>query len=223
MSPSLLVNTQFALFFAQPIGKPEEFWRQMSDTPLGHVFDGTPRIQPVPMDPNLLEVPVVQLASSRKHTLSISRSRADFTYVEQQGGAGEDRDELFLQFFHFFEERTLIRRIGYVKRWFAQTDEPPQALGKLLSQNPEQLQGGVLHEVHVRFTTREKIGNFESNNYTALEAATVDGSDGSTMTGLLITRDLNTVPEQNYLFDEEILRSYFGEAEKKLSVDSIKM
>ncbi|MDB4978218.1 MAG: hypothetical protein JWM56_404 [Candidatus Peribacteria bacterium] len=210
----LLIHTQFVLFFAQPIGKPEEFWKQLQQTELGQVFNQTPLIQPVPMDHHSMEIPVVQIGSSQGHALSIARMRADIMFLVPHGPDSDANPHpLFQSFFKLFEEQTLVRRVGYVKRWFITDNEPVKRIGALLAYNPEDRQGGTLQEVFIRYTTRQAIYQYDCNNFTNIEPATVNASNADTMTGILVTKDINTIPEQNYLFDADTLKTFFTEAD----------
>ncbi len=221
MTTPLLVNTQFALFFAQPLQKPEELWDDIRNSPLASTFDQTPRIQPVPNDPNLMEVPILQLQSEKGHTIHVSRMRADYTYLHPHGSAESDEEATpwfddFQTFYSFFDEQLVIRRLGYVKRYFFESQNPAVDIAELLRFDPASVQGGAVHEAGIRYVTRDRFEKFIINNFTSIEQASATGSDGQVLQGFLVTRDVNTAPEENYLFDSDTLAQYFIEAEERL-------
>ncbi len=216
MPAPLLINTQFSLFFAQPLQKPEDLWDDLRKSSLGNFFDQTPRIQPVPNEPQYADMPVLQMQSSRGHGINVSHMRTELTYLHPHGPdapEGTPWIETFQQFFTFFDERLVIRRIGFVKRFFFESENPPVEIAELFRFDPAKTQGGAVHEAGLRFVTRDRFSSFIINNFTSIEQATATGSDGQVMQGFLVLRDLNTAPEENYLFDADTLARFFTEAE----------
>ncbi len=217
MPAPLLINTQLSLFFAQPLQKPEDLWDDLRKSSLGSLFDQTPRIQPVPNEPQYTDVPVLQMQSGRGHALSVSHMRAEFTYLHPHGpDVADDAPwlDVFARFFAFFDEQLVIRRIGFVKRFFVESVNPPVEIAELFRFDPVKTQGGAVHEAGLRFVTRDRFGSFIINNFTSVEQATATGSNGRVMQGFLVLRDVNTAPEENYLFDADTMSRFFADAEE---------
>lgn len=226
----IIINSQFALFFDQPIMKPEEFWQGLNSK-MDNIFDQTPTILPVPNDPNLNDVPIVQMKSSTGiYSCNISRGRADFFHA---GSGKEDFAVIKNNFikevsnlFIFFKDNPIkVKRIGFVSRFFVQDDDQDKTIAKLLNDEFKKIHGENTYETYVRHVSRDEIDEFKINNLTTIEKffARIAGAVENTK-GILITRDFNTVPgEENYkdVFTVEKIKSFIEKSEEKFKLDDI--
>ncbi len=199
----ILINTQLALFFEQPISRPDELWQQFN-IEMNGVFDQVPLTLPVPNETQLLEVPIVQMTSSKGiYSCNIARGRVDYFH----SGAGKqnflDIKNNFLdeigKYFNFFSGKIKIKRIGFVTRFFIEDNNQDKTIAKLLNKKFTELHDNNVHEAYIRYVSRIKIGEFNVNDLTIVERflARVSGVRDN-IKGIMITRDFNTVPETNY-------------------------
>lgn len=226
----ILIESQFAFFFENPVVKPEELWQQINDK-LTNIFDQTPVIIPVPYDPNLYDVPVVQMRSGNGiFRLNLARGRADFFYA----GSGKQKfsdiqvdftDKLLDLFAVFSDLEIKTKRIGFVTRFFIEDIEQDKTIKKLLIENFTSLFDTEVNEVGIRYVTRMQEGEFKLNNFTAAERfnARIIGEE-KPVKGVLITRDFNTAPEENYgnKINAETLKNIINVASGKFKLDELK-
>lgn len=224
----IIINTQLALFFDQIIEKPEELWPPFNSE-MSTIFDITPLIMPVPNKTELNDVPIVQMRSSGVYSCNIARGRADLFIA----GAGKQKfsdvkDDLLnkaKKYFNFFSAKVKIKRIGFVTRFFIDDVEQDKTITKLLNNKFVALHDGNTHEVFIRYVSRAKINNFDINNFTTLEKFFARIKDvGDNIEGVLLTRDFNTIPEENYKerFDFDALEKFILEGENKFKLEDIK-
>lgn len=225
----ILINSQFALFFDQSVMKPEELWQGLNNK-MDNIFDKTPIIFPVPNDLKFNEIPIVQmLSASGVYSCNISRGRADFFHA----GAGKQKfmdikkdfiDEIS-KLFNFFNNKTKIARIGFVNRFFIEDENQDKTISGLLKNAFIKLHTGDIHESFVRYVSRGSIDEFKINNFTAIEKffARIAGAT-ETSKGILITRDFNTIPEENYKekFTAEKIKSFIEKSEEEFKLNDIK-
>lgn len=226
----ILIESQFAFFFENPISKPEGLWQQINDK-LTNIFDQTPVIIPVPYDPNLYDVPVVQMRSGNGiFRLNLARGRADFFYA----GSGKQKfsdiqadfaDKIIDLFAVFSDFEMKTKRIGFVTRFFIEDTEQDKTIKKLLIDSFTGLFDTEVNEVGIRYVTRMQEGEFKLNNFTAAERfnARIIGEEKPTK-GVLITRDFNTAPEENYgnKISAEILKNIISVTSGKFKLDELK-
>lgn len=225
----IIINIQLALFFSNPLIKPEEFWQSFNSS-MDSIFDNTPLIMPVPNDPKVYDIPVVQMNSSRGvYSCNIARNRVDFFVA----GVGEqsfsdiksDLLEKSEKFFRFFSEKSKIKRIGFVSRFFIEDKGQDKTIANLLNDNFKALHNGDVHEVSVRYVSRVKIDSFDINNFTTIEKflARISGID-ERKKGILITRDFNTIQEKNYenQLDWNDIKKIVDASVKKYKLEDIK-
>lgn len=230
MKQEILINTQLALFFEQPISRPDELWQQFNIEMSG-IFDQIPLTIPVPNEIQLSEVPVVQMNSNKGvYSCNIARGRVDFFHRGVSKQTFSDVKNDFLQeiekYFNYFSEKEKIKRIGFVTRFFVEDEEPDKTIAKLLNNNFKKLYEGNTHEAFIRYVIRTKIMEFDVNDLTVIEKflARISGIEGN-INGVLVTRDFNTIPETNYfeLFKKNnIIKNFITNSEMKLRLRDIK-
>jgi len=218
-----IINTQFALFFDTPLDRPDLLW-----TSINEKFEGifnTPIIMPVPNEPALRNVPVVQMISGKNININIARSRIDL-YI-----AGTGRQEFkdiksnlksnLLKLIQSLDKNIKFSRIGFVCRFFIDEENQDNAIANALKENPTVIQGGNIFEIFVRFVTRNLLLDYEVNNFTVIEKFVGLIAGEGEKKGILITRDFNTIPEKKYDLDDAKLNSFIDEAEKNFKLDKI--
>lgn len=226
----ILINTQIALFFDNLLEKPEEIWQSLNNEFDG-VFDKTPIILPVPKDQQLNEVPVVQMGSNNGvYSCNIARVRVDFFVA----GEGEENftakkdiiTNISKKLFDFFKNKNInIKRIGFVTRFFIEDEKQDETIAKLLNDNFKNIHDGIVYESYIKYVSRDKILDFEINNYTTIEKFSANiPSMGNNIKGVLITRDFNTILEKNFKeeFDINKITIFIEKSENKFKLEDIK-
>lgn len=229
MKEEIFVNTQFALFFESSIQRPDEFVTSFNEA-MGKIFDQVPVILPVPNQVQLLGVPLVQMNSGNGvYSCNIARNRVDFFIAGEGKQKFEDMKinllDKTIKYYNFFTSKIKIKRIGFVVRFFVQDENPDLAIANLINDDFKEIHDGKTNQTYVRFITRTKIKEYEINNYSSVggTAANIEGV-GESIPGVLITRDFNTIPENNYTekFSVKEIGQFIEEAESKINLDKIK-
>lgn len=227
----ILINSQVALFFDQPLKKPEDFWQPLNEI-MDEIFDQTPMILPVPNEPSLNEVPIVQMRSgSGIYSCNISRGRADFFHNgSQEQDKFSDIEELFINneaqnFFAFFNDRQIkIKRIGFITRFFIEEEKQDEVIAKLLNNNFKRLHDGATYETYIRYVSRDVFDELKINNYTSIERSNAKiKTKGNNIKGILITRDFNTIPEEDFSKNTTIgIDQFIEKGRDKFNLKAIK-
>jgi len=226
----ILINTQFALFFEQPINRPDLLVNDFNQA-IGNVFDQIPITLPVP--PDLLDVPVVQLNKADGiYSCNIARGRVDFFHAgvgkQKFSDIKDDFQNETEKLYEFFSDRTKIKRIGFVTRFFFDDEKQDEIIAKLIDKNFKDLHNGKTQETYVRYVSRmdaNEFDGFEVNNFTSIEKFFVRISGvGENIKGILVTRDFNTNPEKNYSneFNKEKIKDFIAKSEGQFNLDKIK-
>ena len=221
-------NIQVALFFSTPQNKLEKHTFSINET-FENKFDMPPTVLPVPGDDQLQEVPVVTLRSSDGTTLTLARARVDLTVAGQ--GVQELKDvmpgvkrEIEKLCEYLLRNSIGIKRIGFVVRHFVRTDKPATDIGSLLGKKITDFHNNDFVDAAIRLINRTKLFGFETNNWSSFEifSANIAGQ-GDGLIGMLITRDFNTVPEQDYSdkINNESISSFLDAGEKKQELSKI--
>jgi hypothetical protein len=223
----ILINTQFAMFFEQPIARTDLLVSELNNV-MGNIFDQIPIIIPVP--PDLVDVPVVQMNSSNGvYSLNIARGRADFFHAgvgkQKFADIKNDFQGEVEKLFNFFSNKFKIKRIGFVTRFFFEEEKQDEIISKLIDKNFRDLHNGKTQEAYVRYVSRINFNDLEVNNFTAIERffARISGL-GDNIKGILVTRDFNTIPEKNYsdYFNKEKIKDFIAKSEGQFNLDKIK-
>lgn len=227
MKEEIIINTQLALFFKQPIMKPEESWQPLNDE-MGNIFDATPIIFPVPDKPELYDVPIVQMNSSNKvYSCNMARNRVDFFIAgvsdQKYSDIKDDLSEKSKKYFSFFSNEHGIKKIGFVGKFFVKDEDHKKTIATLLNDKFTNLHKGTIEEAYIRYVSKINIEGYEVNNFTSIEKYLANISDvGNNIKGVLITRDFNTIPKPEDEFDEDKIESFIEKAEEKFELEKIK-
>lgn len=229
MKEEILINTQLGLFFDGLIERPDQLVASFN-AEMGNIFDKIPVVIPVPNELQLSEIPVVQLSStSGVYSCNIARSRVDFFIA----GVGKqkfldiknDLLERLEKYYNFFSKKSKIKRIGFVTKFFIEDKEQDKTIVKLLNKDFQTLHNGDIHEVYIRYVSRGEINDFKINNFTTVERFFARIPEvGDSIKGILITRDFNTIPEENYRdkFGLPGIKIFVEKSQEKYRLEAIK-
>ena len=179
MPEEIFVNSQTVIFFQQTLAKPEKIWSELSDK-FPNIFDQPPLILPIPNQSEISQVPGEgkQKFSDKKDSIL----------------------EKSVILFNFFKNLTKVSRIAFIVRNFIEEDNAVKVLSNLLLPGFTSLYEGDVFDSHIRYTTRHDFEAFKINNYSLVEKSEVNININNTIkksTGILITRDFNTIPEND--------------------------
>lgn len=205
----IIIYSQLALFFGEQLNKPEEIWVELNKQFSGIFNDKiAPIIIPVPNQPQLNDVPIVQMRTDDGlYSCNIARGRADFFIA----GAGKEKFkdikndilEKFEKFSEFFLSNAKVNRVGFINRFFIEDNEQDRTIAKLLNNDftdiyKQSTSVDSTYEVEIKYISRIKIADFEVNNHVSIGRffANISGL-GANVKGISILRDINTIPENN--------------------------
>jgi hypothetical protein len=228
MKEEILINTQLALFFEQQIPRPDELIQGFNQQ-MNNIFDKIPNIMPIPDGLNIPDVPIVQLMSkSNVHNCNIAMGRVDFFHTGINKQKFSDIKDIFLveteKLYSFFSQKTPIKRIGFVTRFFFEDPEKSRATATLLNESFKNLFGSEILDTSIKFVTRINILDFEVNNATFVNSYTAKLPNILEKAGgILVTRDFSTNPMQDYSkkFDSDGIKKILTESHTKFNLDKI--
>lgn len=184
---------------------------------LSNIFDGDPLIVPLPSDaPG--EIPRIQLKSKGEtRILSIARNRLDllFRYKDTDETPFPIPDVFthFLKIFEFFKKdtHTDFIRAAMVTKWVAEL-EKSTALECLLS---KYIRSGAVkgrpYKLQLHYLTKESIAGLKTNRWTRIKTANkIPELEQNKFIAIEI--DINTLAEEIYKFDGELLKNFLDEA-----------
>lgn len=234
----IIIYSQLALFFGEQLQKPEEIWIELNKQ-FGGIFNEkiAPIIIPVPNQPQLNDVPIVQLRTDDGlYTCNIARGRVDFFIA----GAGKEKYEdiktdlleKFEIFSDFFLNNTKINRVGFINRFFIEDSEQDKTISKLLNDNftkiyNQETSSDNTYEVDIKYISRIKVADFDVNNHISIGRffANISGQ-GTNIKGISIIRDINTIPEKNSeninLFSVEKIKDIINGSENTFKISELK-
>ena len=203
----ILINTQIALFFKEKIERPDLLYNDLN-LQIGGLFVLPPMVVPIPNEFQLDEIPMVQLKSrDNTYNLNIAKKRADFFISGEGEQQFSDKKEIFIEkakiFFNFFSQHTEVKRIGFVSRFFVE-DENKETIKSVFvkkfidlhSEDPKKNEVETT-DAYARYSTKIVSDGVKINNYSSIEKQQVIISNVK-KTGLVITRDFNTDPSEDY-------------------------
>lgn len=189
-----ILNTQLALFFKTDfIGAFENVSVRIKNK-LGE--SNVTQILPIPKDAPS-EIPRLIL-SYNKYSINVSRNRADIFTKDWASCYQTIKDiiEIFID-----EINISVNRVGYIKTYFdyKDLDNLKQIIGS------EKISKQVLKELKLVLNVPVDLMSYKCNNIEGLEYVTVikTNSNGveESVNGIIVNRDINTVAEENYAFN----------------------
>lgn len=227
MKEEILINTQFALFFEELLEKPENIWQDL-DSKLGGISESPPLIIPVPHEPALNGVPVVQILSDI-YRLNIARQRTDLFIagVGQRADFSSVKEDLINKaqtLTEIIKELIPIKWIGLVVRFFVEEENFNTIISNGINDNLKNISKGSISESSIRYTIVDKIIGVESNNILEINIFKAKIANyGENIPGLLITRDFNTKPAQSIEgLDKDFIKKFILNCETNFKLEEIK-
>lgn len=187
---------------------------------LSGILDGDPVILPLPEDVPL-EIPRIQLKSKDGHyNLSIAKSRLDFIFRYKED---EEKPpfpvpglfEKFLVISQYFKENihTQFTRSAMVTNWIIELEKSPGAEHLLSKYIRKEVPLREPYELELHYLTRESIAGLNVNKWTRIKSARKI-SEPEQNKFIAFHIDINTLAEEVYEFDEELLQRCLNECSK---------
>lgn len=226
----IFINAQFAIYFSETLDKPEQTLWPALNVCLKKELDQTPIILPVPNEPTLVDVPIVQAVSKNSaFKLNITRRRVDFfIYGQGKKATYQDIQKLLIDL-----EKNLVKEvnnvvqikwIGLILNFFIEENNPDVIISKLIDSKFKSLHKGKTLEASVDYIEQIEVLAKKVNNHTQLQAGKAKFKlEKSDTSGILISRDFNTKPEENgnNYVNEEFTKEFIQFVEKNLNLDEI--
>ncbi len=225
----ILINTQIALFFKDTLERPDVLYNDLN-LQLGGLFVLPPTIVPIPNEFQLGEIPIVQLKSRDNiYNLNIAQKRADFFISGEGEQQFSDKKEIFIEkvkiFMNFFSQQVDVKRIGFVSRFFVEEDNK-EVIKSIFAKEFIDLHNEVgqkteseTADAYARYSTKITSNGVKINNYSSIEKQQVIISNVK-KTGLIITRDFNTDPAEDYSnkINADFISDFISENSEKFNL-----
>lgn len=189
-----ILNTQLALFFKTDFTGAFENVSVKLKNKLGE--SNVTQLLPIPKDAPS-EIPRLML-NYNKYNINVSKNRADIFTKDWAScyPAIKDIIETFID-----EINIPVNRIGYIRTYFE--DKSLDDLVQII--RSEKISQQRLKELKLMLNVPVELMHFKCNNIEGLEYVTVikTNSNGveESVNGIIVNRDINTVAEENYAFN----------------------
>ncbi len=201
-----IVKLQLALFFQNPISRPDNLMGGINSS-MGNLFDAMPQILPIPADAPL-EIPRVQMWSENgKYNCNIACSRVDFILN------GDFRDEVVwpdltkdflakvkLFITSVFEESKIIR-FGFIGNFYI----PDKSATTSMTKKYLKIDLNSAEEIYLRFNKGSSSHGYNLNNITSINSAIAE-TNAQTNKGIFIELDVNNIPTVEHIKPEAMLQ-----------------
>lgn len=206
MKNAKLLKFQLAFFFKNPITEDlNKLW--LSLTEKISVLDSEPKILPV-ADAHSIGSMLQLSSKNNEYQMNVLKSRSDFfcdvLKENSDDSIGEylnNRQEHLLKALSFFTDKTSVYRVGYAVHYFLNVDLPK------ISKSIFKKEVTSLFEFNMRYNQRSKVKDFHLNNIVQIEQGQY-GSEPSTLKGIILLKDINTVQETDYNFNDSLLEKF---------------
>jgi len=187
---------------------------------LSGILNGDPVILPIPEEAPL-EIPRIQLKSKDDHyNLSIAKNRLDFIFRYKE----EDEKTLFpvpgflekfLVIYRYFKENiyTQFSRSAMVTDWIIELEKSPGAEHLLSKYIRQEVPIREPFELELHCLTKESIAGINVNKWIRIKSARKI-SEPKQNKFIAFHIDINTLAEEAYEFDEELLQRFLRECGK---------
>lgn len=209
----ILLNIQLALFFDREVAHPEEFVDAVSN---GLKWGGQRQINRVSEDAAFSSVPIaVVFSDDGRYRVEISRSKLNLICDGRGRETFQQRKEEFLELAKVISQIVLPRmtrflsRVGLSRIVFFESSSGEDEIKKYIQldkfSSTHMRKGEVYYDTAVSVTTRFVIDEFTFNNISTVTRGSATLPDGSQLVGLIITRDVNTIPDPKdpYYIDKD--------------------
>lgn len=221
-----VIDVRIAFIFDSMQSRPDELAHSINQG-MQNLFNDIPLTIPVPNDPNLDNIPVVQMKSHDDiYSCNVARARADF-FMKGYGiqNYSDIRDNLIHKkdlFLNFMFASYRAKRIAFIIRYFIQDEHTGSSISRLINQGFITLIPGDPLQSIINYATKTLFHDVQINNLVTLETnkSRIHGIPEE-LNGALITRDFNTNAEGNYVnlinkgFFDQLIN--YGETNMNLS------
>lgn len=187
-----LLSVQNALFFENPIARPDKYVETINSA-MDNVFkDVIPLITPLP-EGAPLEMPIVQIATANNLlNVNIARNRADF-FLNYNFKMPVEINELLIRnyvqkFYRIICESIGVVRMGIIYNLFIEDSNGAKTIAEKYFKNSA-LENAV--ELEFRTNVLDDLDGAKLNNLTNIGIGKVTDSEGNDSDGILILRDIN--------------------------------
>lgn len=187
---------------------------------LSGILDGDPGVLPLPDDAPS-EIPRILLKSKdEQYKLQIANKRIDFIFCYKK----DEEETLFLApglfekfagVFQYFKENihTQFTRSAIVTNWIIELEKFPGAEYLLTKYIHEEAPLRDPYELELHYLTKESVAGFNVNKWTRIKSARKI-SEPEQNKLIVFHIDINTLAEETYEFDEELLQKFLNEGSK---------
>ena len=212
-------DLQFAFFFKEDlIKKTDELSVSLREQ--FPIFDGDPLIIPLPSTAPK-HIPMLELQSKdNKYRLTVAKERVDFYYLPENSeevssfsNYKSDFSNHLVNLFNFLNFIN-IRRLGYISTFFTENVDAVKTIQDIYIKKDI----GDLAELSIRFNSQRDIDGIVVNDITILDQGEL--LTNSTK-GIIIKRDINTVNEQEYLFNLASFNKFIDSSEYYFQTSTI--
>ncbi len=195
----------------------------MLNDSLSGIFDGDPIILPIPDDAPL-EIPRMQLKSKdERYNLTIAKNRLDFIFRSKKD---EQRAEFpvsglfktFIKVFQYFKEdiHSQFTRAAIVANWIIELEKTPAAEHLLSKYIRKETSISNPYELELHFLTKELVAGLKVNNWTRIKSARkISEPEQNRLITFHI--DINTLAEEKYKFNQELLQEFLSESNRMMN------
>lgn len=218
------------LNFSRELAAPQQsLWKELS-LKLKMELDQIPIVLPVPNDPKLADVPIVQAVSKNGvFRLNISRKRLDF-FIHGEGSKATYQD--IKNKFYGIQEAIIVEAnkiveiewLGLILNFFIAEENANQVIAQLINSRFRKLHQGETLESSVDYISQLEALGKTINNHTQLQFGRAKfKSAGREVQGILISRDFNTKPVKNGVgyVNGEFTKEFTKFVERNLNLDEM--
>jgi hypothetical protein len=223
---SNIIGFRTAFFFATEIERPDRYFMGLEK--LIDEFDVMPTLQPLPQGLRTNGIPLMSFRSQNgMFQCDISLDRLDF-FIRMPNDLNTLK---FKQVFDIYKEISRkiadyiigstslpVNRIGMVGDYFVPAANAVETV-RLINSMPMEDDG--LIELAIRKNKRKTIANLTCNDLSIYEAVQIQQGAG-TMNGVMVTRDLNNVPQPGIVLQPQFVIDLLDKGAAELSEDSFK-
>lgn len=174
----------------------------------------------IPEQPGMpAEIPRLHINTDSGYRLAMSKSRIDLT-VEIPFGIMQEEEDRFSKncaiLMSILRERKIdFDRVGWVGSWFAEVDNAGSALASSLLKVADR----EVSDMNVSITQKKNINDITCNSLFSF----ANGTHQSGMQGIIVARDVNTVPSNGMVITcdqaDTLIFSFAKEASKQSVLD----
>lgn len=224
------LESQFVVSFDSIIEKPDNAWLNIDNsTILKKNFNQNLLVIPVPNQPELIEVPVVQVSSKDNIRLTLSRARATLFFISKNRKniykeESSKITEFTSLFFDEMQKVNSIKWIGFISTFFVESPESQKYISNALTNKFKNLHGGTTKETNLNYVSIIKFLDKKIHNHTEIMEGISKYSDEiKEKRGVIIRRDFNTKAEDNkdQFINKKFIDNFINLSEENFKLEEI--